>query len=32
MVSGLKGIGINMATLSQEMLYVLQDGVTAKLQ
>ena len=30
-VSTLEGIGINMALLPQEMLYVLQDGITAEL-
>ena len=32
MVSGLKGIGINMAALTWETLYVLQDGVTVELR
>jgi len=32
MVSGSKGIGLNMAALPWEMLYTLQDGVTAVLQ
>ena len=31
MVSALKRSGINMVVLPQEMLYVLQDGVTAEL-
>jgi len=31
MVNALKGVGINMATLLREMLYVLQDGVTVEL-
>jgi len=31
-VSTLKGIGINMAALPRETLYVLHDGITAKLQ
>ena len=30
-VSVLKGLGINMATLSWETLYVLQDGITVEL-
>lgn len=32
MVSKLKGIGLNMVALPQEMLYVLQDGVTTELR
>jgi len=32
MVSALKRVGRNMATLPQEMLYVLQDGVTVELR
>ena len=32
MVTTLQGIGINMATLPQEMLYVLHDGITAELR
>lgn len=32
MVSSLKEVGLNMATLPWEMLYLLQDGVTTELQ
>lgn len=32
MVSALKGVGINMVVLPQEMFYVLQDGVTTELR
>ena len=32
MVSGLKGIGLNMAALPRETLYVLQDEVTAEMR
>lgn len=32
MVSELKGIGLNVIALPQETLYVLQDGITAKLR
>ena len=31
MVNALKGVGINMATLPRETLYVLQYGVTVEL-
>jgi len=31
MISSLKGIRLNMATLPREMLYLLQDGVTIEL-
>ena len=31
MVSGLKGIGLNVTAFPREMLYVLQDGVTTEL-
>lgn len=32
MFSALKGVGINMAMLPRETLYVLQDGVTIELR
>ena len=32
MVSSLKGVGLNMAALPRETLYILQDGVTAELR
>lgn len=31
-ISTLKGLGVNLATLLRETLYVLQDGITAELQ
>jgi len=30
-ISMMKGLGLNLATLPQEMLYLLQDGITAEL-
>lgn len=32
MISSLKGVGLNMAMLPQEMLHLLQDGVTGELR
>lgn len=32
MVSSLKGVGLNMVALPQEMLYLLEDGATVELR